>query len=300
MHRVRRPPRRFPTDGRRQVVPPPALMPEGNLRNRRVLLSSQRGLRELPRRNVGARLRLHGRRRRRPGLHGSRESRLGCHGRGKGDPGLDGGRLRSRRAEFRRWRPIDRRSDGRGHRTRRFPLRPRALFAERRDDDFRRHRLPRPALGELQRAAAGANDGRRHAAAVTDDRRDRVCAEGLFGPSRCAQPMTYHPRHVRLDHRLELHRTVRRLRSAITGDCRDARRDVWMSRQDGRKETPIRRLQSGQRDDRFQYVVAEQIGVVQQKDRRAIAFDELPQLLRRLQRCGGRLAQAQPGFAGGE
>ena len=290
MHRVRRPPRRFPTDGRRRVVPRPAVMPEGNLRNGRVLLSSQRGLRNLLRRNVGTR----------PRLHGRRESRLGWHGRGKGDLGLDGGRLRSRRAEFRRWQPIRRRSDSRGRRTRRFPLRPRALFADRRDDDFRRHRLPRPALGELQRAAAGANDGRRHAAAVTDDHRDRVRAERLFRASRGAQPMTYHPGHVRLDHRLELHRPVRRLRSAVTGDCRDARRDVRMSRQDGRKKTPICRLQSGQRDDRFQHVVAEQIGVVEQKDRRAIAFDELPQLLRSLEGCGGRLGQAQPGFAGAE
>jgi hypothetical protein len=146
-------------------------------------------------------------------------------------------------------------------------LHARALFADRLGDDFRRHRLAGPALGDLQRAPAGANDSERHAGTVTDDPRDRVRAERLFGASGGAQPMTYQPGHVRLGHRLEFRRTVRRRPFAISGDCREARRDAGMSCQDDREETTICRLQSGQRDERFQHIIAEEIGVIEQKDR---------------------------------
>ena len=158
-------------------------------------------------------------------------------------------------------------SDRRGDQARGFSLPARTLFADRLGDDFHRHRLPGPALGDLQRASAGENDGQRYAGTVTDDPRHGICVERLFGASRGAQPMTYQPGHVRLGHGLEFHRPVRRRPFAIAGDCRDARGDVRLSGQNERKEMPICRLQPGQRDERIQHLIAEQIGVIEQKDR---------------------------------
>ena len=100
---------------------------------------------------------------------------------------------------------------------------------------------------------AGDRLDRKKLAAFADDKGANALANKLkrsgyaayvqpVETSRGTQSMTHHPGHLRLGHRLELHRPVRRLCSAIAGDCRDARRNVRMSRQDGRKEAPIRRL----------------------------------------------------------
>ena len=54
----------------------------------------------------------------------------------------------------------------------------------------------------------------------------------------------------------------------------------------------VRRLQSAERNNRFQHVVAEKISVIEQKHRRASAFNELLQLFCGLQ--GAAVASPSP------
>jgi hypothetical protein len=133
----------------------------------------------------------------------------------------------------------------------------------------------------------------RNTRAVPKDARDSIGTEGLLAASRRSQAVPDQPCDIRFAHRLQLNKMICRRPSRGFGARSEGGGEVRVSRQHDRKELAICRLQPSQRDDCLQRVVAEGVGIVQDKDRGAITFDELLQPLCCFQRRGRRLSQPE-------
>jgi hypothetical protein len=131
------------------------------------------------------------------------------------------------------------------------------FLTDRPGDNVSRYALSRPVLGNLHGPSTNANHDTRYARAMPCNLCDRVRADGVFGKSRRAKPVTDQPCDVRLGHRLELDCAASSQHLVVADDGRDAPRDARMPCQDDRQKTTLRRLQPGQGYEGFQHVVSE-------------------------------------------